>query len=268
MLKINDTIIELDKFGDGTLKIKENIFSSPLLFGMGQITWCYEDDSELFALWNIVGYLRERRPKIELELVMPYIPNARQDRQVSGRVFTLKYFAKLINEMNFSRVYVLDPHSDVSMALIDRIKQLPSPFLIPREEVTVMYPDNGAAKKYSCEGVVNPIIGNKHRGTDGRIDRYELVNFVPGTKNVIIRDDICSYGGTFVAAAKELRKHGVENISLVVSHCENNILKGEVFNYIDEVFTTDSIFTESHPKVIVTRCYRGEKNEIKPIVAK
>ena len=60
----------------------------------------------------------------------------------------------------------------------------------------------------------------------------------------------------FVSAAKELRKRGVEHITLVVSHCENNILKGEVFDYIDEVFTTDSICTVSHPKLIVTKKYR------------
>ena len=42
---------------------------------------------------------------------MPYIPNARQDR-VKGPedVFTLKYFANVINALGFRTVTVLDPH--------------------------------------------------------------------------------------------------------------------------------------------------------------
>ena len=194
-------------------------------------------------------------------LHLPYIPHARQDRNVSERLFTLKYFAEMINRMNFYAVWVLDPHSDVSLALIDRVKQMPMPFLVSYKDCAVMYPDNGAAKKYgSMEGVVNPIIGNKHRNAEGRIDGYELMNFTEGTKKVVIRDDICSYGGTFVAAAKELRKRGVEEITLVVSHCENNILKGEVFEYIDKVFTSDSICTVTHPKLVVSKVFRGENN--------
>ena len=86
-----------------------------------------------------------------------------------------------------------------------------------------------------------------------------MMNFVDGVKSVIIRDDICSYGGTFVAAAKELRARGVESITLVVTHCENNILKGEVFDYIDKVITTDSICTAEHPKLEIATSYRKVK---------
>ena len=90
------------------------------------------------------------------------------------------------------------------------------------------------------------------------VSKKAVVNFMEGTKKVAIRDDICSYGGTFVTAAKELRKRGVEEIVLFVSHCENNILKGEVFDYVDRVFTTDSIFTGCHPQITIVKSFRGE----------
>ena len=124
-----------------------------------------------------------------------------------------------------------------------------------------MYPDAGAAKKYSRAAKLPVIIGNKHRNEEGRIDSYELLNFPEGTKSVIIRDDICSYGGTFVAAAKALRERGVEKIMLMVSHCENNILKGEVFDYIDRVVTTDTICTIEHPKLEFAARYRTDEGE-------
>ena len=59
----------------------------------------------------------------EIELNMPYIPNARQDRvKAAEDVFTLKYFAQMINSLGFSKVTVLDPHSYVSEALVDHIE--------------------------------------------------------------------------------------------------------------------------------------------------
>ena len=101
------------------------------------------------------------------------------------------------------------------------------------------------------------IVGNKHRNKEGRIESYELMNFQDGIKSVAIIDDICSYGGTFVSAAKALREKGVQNVVLIVSHCENNILKGEVFDNIDDVYTTDSICTVEHPHLHITGVYRS-----------
>lgn len=261
MIKVENKIIQKEVFGDGTLKCKEVTLEREKPFVT--ITWCYDDDSELFLLWCLVKHIRDEYTDMKINLALPYIPNARQDRKVSSRLFTLKYFAETINSMKFNRVFVLDPHSDVSMALFNSVEEMSLPFQVSPDGATYMFPDAGAAKKYSDRYQLNPsdnpfIIGSKHRNTDGRIAGYELLNFTEGTKKVIIRDDICSYGGTFVAAAKELRSRGVEDITLIVSHCENNILKGEVFEYIDRVFTTDSICTVEHPKLIVNKAYRGD----------
>lgn len=268
--------IKQEQFGDGTLKalVPENLSNGDMLsivgsfFGSGSeaITWCYDNDAEIFTLNCLVDAIRDiKGNNVDIELRMPYIPHARQDRKVSGRFFTLKTFAKMINQMNFSKVIVLDPHSDVSTALIDRCYEMLKPIeLIKVKEGTVlMYPDAGAAKKYKADSTC--IIGNKHRNSEGRIDSYELLNFVEGTKSVCIVDDICSYGGTFVAAAKALRERGVETIGLVVSHCEDNILKGEVFNYIDFVYTSDSIcHIENHEKIefIDSYDFRNVKEEV------
>ena len=269
--------IKQEQFGDGTLKalVPENLSNGDMFsivgsfFGSGSeaITWCYDNDAEIFTLNCLVDAIRDvKGNNVDIELRMPYIPHARQDRKVSGRFFTLKTFAKMINQMNFSKVIVLDPHSDVSTALIDRCYEMLKPIelLKVKEGTVLMYPDAGAAKKYKADSTC--IIGNKHRNSEGRIDSYELLNFVEGTKSVCIVDDICSYGGTFVAAAKALRERGVETIGLIVSHCEDNILKGEVFKYIDFVYTSDSIcHIENHEKIefIDSYNFRDVKEEVK-----
>lgn len=253
MIKLNDKVIALDKFGDKTLKCLTPDFNTT---GDIKFTWCYDSDEEIFALATLKDYVdAHKEPYQKVILYMPYIPNARQDRCVDGRIFTLKSFAKLLNNMKFNQVHVLDPHSNVASALIDNIEETELNNKFQNEltnlgifngDVAYMYPDAGASKKYAEMYKLNNknvILGNKHRNSEGRIDGYEILNFQEGTKTVIIRDDICSYGGTFTAAAKELRKLGVEKIILVISHCENCILLGESMNYLDEIYTTDDILT-------------------------
>lgn len=259
MIIVNGIKVDQDAFGDRTLKCE-------VVDAIGEenmIRWIYDCDSELFTLYCVVRDIQNRMYGAKNFLYMPYIPHARQDRNVSNRLFTLKYFSEIINSLDFAKVIVCDPHSEASTALINRCyteRMTDVERAILTKADAVMFPDAGAAKKYFSYG--RPaIIGNKHRNATGRIDNYELLNFDDNIKHVVIRDDICSYGGTFVAAAKALREHGVERVELFVSHCENNILKGEVFKYIDRVYTTDSICTASHPKLTITTGYRELKED-------
>ena len=270
MILVNNKLVKQEVFGDKTLKceIPSTLKKSTLdfnFFGAGtksyHITWCYDNDSELFLLQCIVDEIRDIEPTAMISLKMPYIPNARQDRRVSNRFFTLKTFCKLINNMQFESVSVLDPHSDVSTALLDRVKQeVPLIEAYQFNVDAIMYPDAGAAKKYSnriyskeSNTTQSTIIGNKKRNSEGRIESYELFGFPEDKeiKAVLIVDDICSYGGTFIAAAKELKVRGVEHIYLLVSHCEENIFKGQLFDYIDQVYTTDSILSIDNMSVTV-----------------
>jgi ribose-phosphate pyrophosphokinase len=63
----------------------------------------------------------------DVELIMPYIPYARQDRKCDeGESFTLKVFTNLINSANFSKVTVIDAHSDVALALLNNCVNIPN----------------------------------------------------------------------------------------------------------------------------------------------
>ena len=91
MIYLDRTEVLQDRFGDNTSNVKiptttnygSVVFDSLLasaLNGNHTIKWLYESDSELFTLQVIVDYLREKNSKCSIELVMPYVPNARQDR--------------------------------------------------------------------------------------------------------------------------------------------------------------------------------------------
>lgn len=273
MIKIDGKEIVLGKFPDGTPLLKPDIdFSKYEECKRATLTWHFESNEEMVAVMFLTRHL-QRNGILFIDLVMPYIPNARQDRvKGSNDVFTLKYFAEFINELAFDTVTVLDPHSSVSEALIDniiienpkkyicetieRLEVIHRPILstpvldsnkLNPNRLIVFYPDEGAMKRYS--GLINIpyAFGIKKRdwesGKIAGLDVAGSTNLVAGS-DVLIIDDISSRGGTFYHSAKKLKELGANKIYLYVSHCEATILDGEIFKsgLIDKVFTTNSIF--------------------------
>ena len=123
MIKVGDYKIEVKHFPDGTQCLMDIDFNKIAINpSYASITWNYESDEELVTLIYLVNYIRNKAPKYPIYLFMPYIPNARMDRTKNpGEVFTLKYFANIINGLHFDCVNVLDPHSDVSVALLNNV---------------------------------------------------------------------------------------------------------------------------------------------------
>ncbi|MCM1217310.1 MAG: ribose-phosphate pyrophosphokinase [Lachnospiraceae bacterium] len=249
-----DTIVihkDENRFPDGTLALKD---IDPRY---NEILWLYEDDSELFTLMC----LREHFC-YSPTLILPYVPNARMDRvENENEVFTLKTFCNAINNMNFRRVIVYDTHSNVTSALLNNVEVMnPKCFIekaldsIPEKDVLLFYPDEGAMKRYSKLFQREFAFGVKHRDwKTGQIKSLSIMtqNPIEG-KTVLIVDDICSRGGTFLHSANLLRESGAKNIYLYVTHCENTILKGTMIHIdslIQRIFTTDSICKCEHEKL-------------------
>ena len=264
MIKLNDRAVELGSFPDGTMLIKQDIPPAAEM----KISWFYENDREMVALIYLSNHLKAHGCD-NIHLYMPYIPNARQDRvKTSEDVFTLKYFANVINSLGFKSVTVLDPHSSVSEALIDRIViQKPQKLIedvidqiaeVEGEKPFIFYPDEGAGKRYSEMVPLPYAFGIKKRDwKTGQIQGLDVagdVDHIAG-KNVLIVDDICSRGGTFYFSAKKLKELEAKNIYLYITHCENTILEGEILTsgLIKKVFTTNSIFTKEHKMIEIVR---------------
>lgn len=242
-------VIEQSHFPDGTLHV--NMPSN--YFDYDTILWNYENDAELFTLICVKGHYEDA----SITLNMPYIPHARMDRvQKAEDVFTLKYFCQVINSLNFNKVIVRDAHSNVALALLDRVINIPSDDDIKtainhmeyyEKEIPVLFfPDEGAMKRYSSKLNLPYAFGIKKRDWEtGKILGLQLINGeIVKDKNVLIVDDICSRGGTFYHAANALKEAGAKNIYLYVTHAEHTMIEGDMYNQdvIKKIFTTDSIF--------------------------
>lgn len=248
MIKVNNEIISQDKFPDETPLLK---FSYLLNTDENVITWLYDNMGELFNLYCIAKHLKTTAPQVPLRLVLPYVPNGRQDRQQDEKedIFTLKYFCEIINSLEFSRVTIIDPHSTVTPALINNCHCVTNQkfFNIVKDKIDldiVFYPDEGSRAKYSKFIKFPYAFGIKNRDWEtGKIMDMDVIGDVKG-KDILIVDDISSYGGTFLHSAKKLKKLGAKDICLLITHCEDSILKGELINsgLIKNIFTTNSIY--------------------------
>ena len=167
-------------------------------------------------------------------LVLPYVPYSRQDRVCNpGEAFSLKVFTQLINAMSFERVVILDPHSDVTPALIDRVRVIDQASVVwavdklsgkalSRYDL-VLSPDAGSNKKASAVakalGKTEFIRADKLRDLQtGKIIESTIYCDSLAEKSVLIVDDICERGGTFIGLAEALKKKGCKDIGLFVTH--------------------------------------------------
>lgn len=260
MIKLNDQIVDVYHFPDGTLLLKEKIADKYISSGVC-IDWNFESNEELITLVYLTKHLRDNCVR-NIWLKMPYIPNSRMDRVKHSRdVFTLKYFADIINSLNFNCVEVLDPHSPVSEALINNIivnngKCYIDKVLKNLKDVIIYYPDNGAYKKYSDFIKLPSCYGVKNRDWEtGEILGLDLItNGVDiKSKTILMVDDIISYGGSMYYGAKKLKELGCGDIYIYASHVENSILDGDLIKsgLFEKIFTTNSLFTGKHEKIEV-----------------
>ena len=259
MIHVNGKLIEQHHFGAGELNIK----LEPIEGNVG-ITWNYEHDGELFTIACIRHYYADKR----CFLTMPYLPHARMDRVKNPEdVFTLQTFASFINGLAFEKVRVLDAHSNVGIALIHRCEnESPKEYIqkainklsYSKGNLCLFFPDEGAQKRY---GEMFPDIpqafGIKKRNWETKkIEGYMIIGEDKiKDKEILIIDDICSYGNTFTHAAGALLTAGAAGVNLYVTHCEECINKGNIFKdgRIDNVFTTDSLIRsdECEDKLII-----------------
>lgn len=258
MIKVNNEEIQFETFPNGeTRMLAENLLELIDKNSNLVVDFKYESDSDLIKLMFVRKYIK-RYHSGNTHLNIRYMPYSRMDRSENDSPFTLKYISEFINDLGFHSISVGEPHSDVTCALLEYAE----PECINENLLTivmndiqfdlefdyVVYPDAGAQKRYAKIFDGNILVGHKHRDFEtGQIKELELIGNINnhGTKAVIV-DDLSSYGGTFVRTAIELKKLGIEEIYLLVAHAENSIFKGELFDHMTKVYTTDTILSEQN----------------------
>jgi ribose-phosphate pyrophosphokinase len=255
MILINGREFEFGNFPNGeTLMNHKQVEEG---WKIQRVSFKYESDSDLIKLKFLKDYLDSVGREVE-QLLIYYMPYSRMDRSENGSPFTLKYVANFINSLNFKSVPIIEPHSDVTCALVNNsfpvyinyhlVGKVAEQIGLDKEKDYVVFPDSGAQKRYSKILGYNTLVGFKNRNFQtGKIESLSVVgDTTKGGSKALIVDDLSSYGGTFIKTAEALKEYGIDEVYLLVAHAENSIFKGDIFKtgLIDKVFTTDSIMTE------------------------
>lgn len=253
MIKLNGVALENTQFPNGELML-DKFIKNLLTEDVNEISYKYTGDKSLLELYFVKKYLDQISLKPS-HLTITYMPYSRMDRSENESPFTLKYVSDLINSLEFDVVKIIEPHSDVTPALLNRSKSFYANFdylstlvndsIINPEKDYIVFPDSGASKRYSKMKYPNILIGHKERDFQtGQIHNLQIIgDLKQDPETAIIVDDLSSYGGTFVHTSKKLREIGFQKIYLLVCHTEDNIFKGELFDHIDHLYTTDSLLT-------------------------
>lgn len=217
------------------------------------------DHDEVMMLFLIVNAIRnhsEYHKNIKINLVMPFLPYARQDRKThDGVSISNKVFINMINSLNFDKVVVNDIHSDSSKVLftdgtlfeqeqakcfIAAMQNHADFFDKPDKLFVFISPDAGAYKKTFDTAMlaketfklrnVEIISAQKHRDTTtGKINHTSIhlpeQLFSYPYVQLIVVDDICDGGHTFIELGKAIQneieaknKSSVIQRTLYVTH--------------------------------------------------
>jgi ribose-phosphate pyrophosphokinase len=261
----SDIIYKISRFPDGqqTLDIAERatFFVHQKHEVPVKIITRLNSFSDLEILICAVQAIRNVVTDQKIVLYVPYFLGSRSDRkfQEGGVNYLKQVICPIINSLNFSRVVVLDPHSDVLEACLNNYEKADNHILVKwaltdidnkdgaQDRICLVSPDAGAykkifdvAKKFGIEKIIT---ANKVRDMKtGNILRTEIpVLDQHNDIQYVIVDDICDGGRTFVELAKAIKDgRPTAKIYLVITHGIFSAGYAELGEYFEQIYTTNS----------------------------
>ena len=201
----------------------------------------------------------------KIELYIPYLLGARSDRQfgIGTTSYLVDVVAPILNSLKLKQIKVVDVHSDVAPACIKNLFLYSNESLFswtkymiygnkaPVAEYVLVSPDGGSLKKIYNLGKNEVVVASKHRDiATGQIDSTEvsIPEHLAG-RDFIIVDDICDGGRTFIELAKKVKPLIKGKLYLVVTHGVFSKGLGELSEYFDHIYCTNSYSDIKHPKL-------------------
>lgn len=234
MLLLNNQQIEYFLFSGGEFQVK---LPFEIKTERAILTWKPTDASELTLLLLTVSALKHMGIN-DIDLDILYLPYARQDRVCSiGEAHSLEVICNVLTNLDVKVIRLWDVHNEektlellnshnvihISASdIFDRYKILDD---FDLSNLILCAPDDGAFERVS--DVANqhtqttPVVMAKVRDPEtGKITgmKWGQYNRTVEGWNVLIIDDICDGGATFLQAAQILKEQGAVNLYLYVTH--------------------------------------------------
>jgi len=194
--------------------------------------------------------------KKSLNIFIPSLIDAQADRRFNiNESSGLKLVCKFINSLNFKTVSIFHPHNpEVVEALIDGVNIIDnSEFIrytlkeIKSNNLMLLSTDAGGFKPLikladKLKWLGETFSASKSRkyedGKSKLIQQVDKEDFKGS--DILIVDDLCVNGGTFLGLAKLLKERNCGKLYLAVSHLTVEQPNSLLFSLFDKVFTTNS----------------------------
>ena len=246
----------INKYPDGT--------SYAVVHPIQEFTFKINSYEDLWHLNQVID--AQNNLGITPTVIIPNLIDAQADRRFADNHSSgLKLICKFLNSMK-ADFKVFHPHNpEVVEALLDRVEIIDNSEFIKEvfkklrgetfSKDTILFSSDAGgfkpliklADKLNWRGeVYGASKSRKYEDNKTKliqvIDRQDFQG-----KDILIIDDICVYGGTFVGLAKMLRERNCGKLYLAVSHITVENPNPELFSLFDEIFTTNSKFEELFP---------------------
>lgn len=230
MIKLHGHNVNITIFPDKTSqvwKISDELLGADKCNDERIIKWDFENEGEIFQIVQLVYLLDEINGKKQIVLECPYLPYGRQDKETTNTsCFALEAFCALFSGIAELRTF--DAHNpsffeDKEKCPFDFVNTLPYKEInkiIEEESIDlIVYPDKGASQRY-------PQLSAKYKWVAADKIRDQLTGEINGIKidpitmgsHILVVDDLCDGGRTFIELAKVLKQQYPVGIMLYVSH--------------------------------------------------
>jgi ribose-phosphate pyrophosphokinase len=236
-------IYEVKKFKDNqvTAKIKEEGGIHVKIRGNS-----YEDLFTVATIKEAWDHKNIENKSIVSKLTIFCLIGQRSDRRFNkSESFDLKVICNFINSMGFDKVFLLHPHSDTCLALINNSEKISHFSFVEKAfnkigNPILISPDAGAYKStYSISKFLNADLIPSNKIRINGVPEISIQGNVNNKKCLIV-DDLADGGRTFKFLAEELKKQGATKVFLYVTHGQFNYGFEELKEFIDLIYCTNS----------------------------
>lgn len=255
-------------YPDGSFYVTVEEFTPEFLFRINT----YEDLWELNQILDVYKHRDYPKPLVTI----PCLIDAQADRRFqNSQPHGLKLVLDFLNGM-YATFEVFHPHNAEAVeAVLNNVRIIDNAVFISEVLTELHFENNGVRTEGKLEdhlilmssdaGGFKPLMklcdrldwegetfsaSKSRKYVDGKsklvqqIDREDF-----GDKDILIIDDICVKGGTFIGLAKMLRERNVGKLYLAVSHLTLETVSEDLVNAFDKIYTTNSKGFEDYKKL-------------------
>ena len=250
-LYLNDKKINSFTFPGGEQHLNIAEFSTEILYKTPLLTTYLYSSKDVMDLLLINSALSGAERSADC--IISYLPYARQDRYCArGDPFSKRVFISLLDGMKNISFEIYDDHS--TLGYLKSYPQFRQAELLYKAKDSIntfdriVSPDEGAKQKAKLadveigDGKGNIVFAKKVRNPKtGEITETKLLkDYDLRNQSVLIIDDICDGGRTFIDLAKLLRVRGAKRIELWVTHGIFSKGLDALKPYIDHIYCHDT----------------------------